>query len=221
MTSVSTAPLPQTAPVPTPASFDVSHGIKNWGWLGNDVEGDCTVAAFYHIVMAKNSVYAPLLKRWAYRLGFRVPGEKFALARFHEYNLETGNPAKTGVEEQGWLDWQLKKGYIKEWKQIKPITPDDPTGANFEDRIRQAAVEYGGAMIVGPLTKQAYNNYGAGHPWNDDGPGIPTLTHSVALLRGGAHNEGVITWNSWQTMSLEFRAAHFTGVFVFKLTGEA
>lgn len=196
---------------------NVTGGIRRWGDLGNFVEGDCTVAAYYHVVMAKNRQRSR--RGWLYRLGFSVPGTPYALEEYAAYLATIGESPSpsTGVGEEGWLDWQKSNGLVVEWAQVKPVLSSDPR--DFETRIREAMVDYGGAMMAGYLTQRAVAASGPRVVWTTGPDAIdtpnPSFSHSVALLATTAERDYCVTWGKWQPMTLDFRAACFPGVFVF------
>lgn len=201
---------------------NVSGGIRRWGGLGNFVDGDCTVAAYYHILMAKNMVRANPLAKMAYRLGFRVPGPKFAIDEYTAYlaTLNEKPGPEQGVAVDGWLDWQKSQGNVTAWAQVTPTTPSDPTGTNFEARVRDAMVNCGGAILAGQLNKNAYDNWGRGTVW-DYKPNDPAyapdynLGHAIAMLACQPTRDYAVTWGEWQTMTVAFRETIMNGVFVY------
>ena len=197
-------------------AVNVSGGIRYWGILGNDVDGDCTVAAYYHIVMAKNVVRLSPLTRFAYRIGFKVPGTKFALAKYTEYlaTLNEKPSPETGVALDGWLNWMMGQGQVIDWVQLNPTLPD------YEGRIREAMVQCGGVMLVGQLSKESYYNWGPGTTWKYS-PTVPaeqpdpTLGHAIAMLAYKGDNDYAVTWATWQAMTSAYREACMTSAFVF------
>ena len=196
---------------------NVSGGIKAWKMLGNNIDGDCVVAAYYHILMAKNMVRANPLVKMAYRLGFRAPGPKFAIEEYTAYlaTLNEKPGPEQGVAVEGWLAWQEAQGKVTAWAQVRnPETPD------FEDRVRQAMVDFGGVILAGGLSRNAYNDWGPGTCWEYD-PNVPgdqsdpTLGHAIAMLACQPTKDYAVTWGYWQTMTVAFRQANMTGAFVY------
>ena len=198
------------------SNANVSGGIRRFGMLGNDVDGDCTVAAYYHVVMAKNMVRSGPLKRFFYRLGFKIPGTKFAVAKYTAYlATQKEKPgAGSGVALDGWLEWMRLQGEVIDWVQLNPSLPD------FEGRIREAMVECGGVMLAGTLSQESYQNWGSGFLWKYD-PTVPsdqpdpTLVHALAMLAYKNDNDFAVTWGTWQAMTSDYRQACLPTAMVF------
>ena len=197
-------------------SANVSGGIRRWGGLGNFIDGDCTVAAYYHIVMAKNVVRANPLAKLAYRIGFKIPGTKFAIARYSQY-LATLNEKPSpgqGVAADGWLNWQQAQGEVTEWAILNSSTPD------YEGRLRQAMVDFGGVILIGMISQESYNDWGRGNIWKYN-PSVvleqpdPNLGHAIAMLACHPTMDYAVTWGTWQAMTVEFRQACMKGALVF------
>ena len=204
---------------------NVSGGIRNYGTLGNLVDGDCVVAAYYHILMAKNVSRQPPLKQFAYRLGFPVPTNASAIYEYATY-LATLNekPGPTqSVAIDGWLDWQQKQGKVTIWRQILPPNSQFPTtveNEDFEARVRSAMTLAGGAIVAGLLSQNAYNHWGRGTCWSydankpNDQPDW-NLGHATAMLAYRNARDYVVTWGQWQAMTKVFREVLMNSVFVY------
>jgi len=185
--------------------------IRNWGGMGNLVDGDCTVAAYYHVLMALNVLNGSSFKKILYRLGFRVPGTKFALKEYTAYLATLGQkPGKTGVAPDGWLNWQKEQGNVLGWKYVEV-----PGQALSEQSLRTALDNFGGAILVGCLTSAAYNQMA--NPWvvNKGDVPNPNLGHAVAFLDYTDTDDRCVTWGKWHGMTIDFRELCFNGAFVF------
>ena len=195
-----------------PLNADVSGGITKSRVLGNAIAGDCTVAAFYHIVMCLARVRAGFFKRWMYRLGFVIPDTQFALAEYDGYLYSIGQKPSSdpGVDPAGWLAWQQGQGNVLGWKQLPNMT---------EDSLRQAMIDFGGVMLGGSLSNNSYHHWGPKILWRyslavADQPN-PSLGHMIAFVKYGPSFDTAITWGQFQRMTLEYRLKCFTYAFVF------
>ena len=197
--------------------------IRNWGSLGNIVDGDCTVAAYYHIIMALAVLNGSSFKRILYRIGFRVPGTPFALKEYAAYLATLGQKPgpDTGVDPAGWLAWQQAQGNVLGWKQLPmPLT---------EASLRAALDKFGGVMLGGELSQNADANAGPWLNWawtystNKFDQPDPSLGHEVAYLDYTRNMDRAVTWGRWQYMTITFRIKCFTygHVFVHKSDPDA
>lgn len=191
--------------------------IRRWGTLGNFVDGDCTVAAYYHCVMALNVLNGSTFKRILYRLGFKVPGDKFALAKYTEYlaTLNEKPSAETGVAPDGWLNWIKAQGQIFDWLQL----PVQQGPLLLETTLRSALDNFGAVMLVGQLSLNNYNNYGPRFVWKY-GPEPqyqpdPSLGHAMAYLDYTQNTDLAVTWGQWQPMTITCREKCWNYAYVF------
>lgn len=190
--------------------------IKNWFGLGNFLFGDCTVAAYYHCLMALNVLPTSTFKRILYRLGFKVPGEKFAIAKYTEYLATQGQKPgpDVGVAPDSWLAWQQSQGIVLGWKRVQ-----DAQGNLSETSLRSALDKFGCVMLVGQLSINAYHNSGPRFVWKY-GPEPqyqpdPNLGHAVAYLDYTPMIDYVVTWGHWQPMTITCREKCWTNAYVF------
>ncbi len=194
-----------------PASANVTGGIRNFGELGNDVDGDCVCAATEHIRMCKAVTNASRLKKVLYQLGFKPPSGKYTLELYAEWLLtqnEKPGP-EVGVQPVLWLQWLEAQGLIDAYG-VLPL--DLPT-------IKQAMVDYRGVIQCIYLTNNAYNDITPKLPWNV-GPGKYdqpnyALAHAVALVEYNPTVETVVTWGALKAMTNAFESACTYGALVF------
>src|ERR1035437_7965638 len=107
-----------------PATADVRGGIKNWGMLGNDVNGDCVCAATEHLEMVHNLATTSSWKKLLYRLGFKPPSTKFTLELYTEFLAPVGKkPPEPGTNRGQWSPWLLTKEIIRGWQAVAPAAP--------------------------------------------------------------------------------------------------
>lgn len=210
--------LPRLGNIMTaPSAANVSGGIKNWGTLGNMVDGDCVVAAYYHICMAKNTLKGSTLKKLLYRLGYRVPGTPFALEEYTAYlaTLNEKPGPDQGVAVDGWLNWQQTQGNVTAWAAL-------PYQAS-EAQVRQAMIDFGGVILGGELSQYAYNHaydiwrYSAVDPSMQ---GDPNLGHAVAFLKYANGVDSFVSWGVWESMTETFRVKCFYSPYVFLLKSQ-
>jgi hypothetical protein len=140
-----------TKKIPDPPSsvdYYSSIGRTDWGMLGNDQYGDCTIAGAAHAVMAWNSEA---------KMSDPVPGSDQVLA---QYNQITGGK-DTGCVESDVLTLWRKHGLFGD-NQIDGFAPVDPK--NLVE-IHQAIAFYGGAYIGVRLPQSAMEQFNKGQPW--------------------------------------------------------
>ena len=219
-----------------PLAADVSGNIKNPGELGNDIDGDCTVAAYLHLLMCLARVRSGPLKTWAYKLGFKVPGQKFAIAIYAKYLAtlnEKPGPA-SAVYVDAWLKYLQGQGEVLGYAQIPPTSVPCATqaefdaaygdGSAFEAVVRAAMINFGGVLIAGNLSVNAMDIFmnpqlHAGDVWSysaapHDQPS-PDFGHAMALVKFNPKTDTVVTWGKYQAMTTEFRAKCLLTAFVF------
>lgn len=198
----------------TPDSANVTGGIRNFGVLGNDVDGDCVVAAVEHIVMCKSVQKASKWKHVLYRLGFKPPSTKFTLALYAKYLLtlsEKPGP-ETGVDPGSFFAWLLAQEMITSWGIVTP------------DQCDQAIIDYRGVLAAICLTTDNYENVGPKGIW-EVGPNNqpnPQLGHGIALVEFTQTLYTCVTWGYLQRMTVACldisSGPNFGGLFVFTTT---
>lgn len=198
-----------------PTHYDCRRGIRRWFSFGNYVWGDCTVAAYMHIVMVHMLASSSSWQRLLYRLGFNPQIDLKPVEEYTQF-LATLNekPSGTqGVDPGQFLAWEQSRGRVTEWQFIQVHT-----GGNMEDIIHQAMVDWEGTILCLDLTLRAYNNGTNRGPWELE-PGDtpdPTLGHSIALVEYGPKYNDIITWGINKRMSYPFTEATVYGCWVFK-----
>jgi hypothetical protein len=134
-----------------PASIDYYSAIgqKDWGMLGNDQVGDCTIAGAAHAIMAWNSEV---------KEADPVPDASQVLS---QYNEITGGQDTGCVESDVLTRWQ-KQGLFSD-NQVDAFAPVDHK--NLVE-IHQAIAFYGGAYVGVQLPQSAMDQFNAGQPWS-------------------------------------------------------
>lgn len=193
----------------TPTVIDVRGGIRKWGMLGNDVDGDCVVAATEHLQMIHNLATTSTWKRLLYRLGFKPPSTQFTLDLYTRFLASLGETGpSTGIYPGQWFPWLKAQGIITDWQAIAL----DPTS------VRQALLDWKGCLLALELTSYSYNNTFGNVPWEvrpGDVPN-PNLGHAVALVSSNETDYGVVTWGRMKSMTNEFFTECVNGCWVFK-----
>ena len=183
-----------------PPTLDLRHGIRNWGMLGNDIDGDCVPAAESHLEMVHNVATASTWKRLLYRTGFVVPTTTTTLDDYAAYlatvNLKPGPYQGTSVA--GYLGWLKEQGKITSLENITDLS---------EASIRAAMVQWTGVSLTLTLTQRAYDEWDTEKPWTLNPGEVPAdLWHEVACVQYG-QNYGVVTWGRMKTMTPGFLRA--------------
>ena len=186
--------------------------IRNWGGLGNFVDSDCVVAAYFHILMALAVLNGSTFKKILYRLGFRVPHTPFALKEYTAYLATLGQKPgpESGVGVDGWLNWQKAQGNVLDWCYVGK--PGQPVS---ESALRSAIDNFGGVLGVGCLTDFAYRH--SRKTWflrTGDQPD-PSIGHALALLDYNKAADRGVTWGHWQGMTIPYRELCFNALLVF------
>lgn len=199
----------------TPLSGNVTGGIRNFGALGNDEDGDCVDAAVEHIVMCKSTTMASRWKKILYYLGYKPPSTKYTLALYAEYLATLGEKPgpETGVDPGSYLAWLLAQGDITSWGIIKP------------EAANQAILDYRGILAAVALTTNSYEGK-PGALWivgpNAKDQPNPQLGHGIAIVEYTPTEYTCVTWGYLQDMTVEYldtcSGPNFGALFVFTTT---
>ena len=193
--------------VAVPTSGDVTNGVTSWGMLGNNQYGNCGVAAFEHLCMAKaatNGVYAS---------DFVVPTMQSTVDLYFAYGADQGEGpnADEGVENATWLSWLFKKNLIEGYAEIDVASP----GA--ADRVHAAMNQFGGVLVGVQLTADAEQLFGAGQPWTTANGETPqaNMGHDVALVKYDENGDTFVTWGALQASTIDWDSACIDEAWVF------
>jgi hypothetical protein len=197
-----------------PQEYDITGGIRNWGYLGNSQYGDCDVAAVEHLRMAKATTTQSTWRKVLYRLGFRPPHGPYTIELYTEYLATLGEKpsATTGVDPGGFFQWLKDKQLII---GFAPIV----LGADKNASIRQAAYDFNGALITMYLTNDQYNHFFNNKPLSvgpapADQPN-PNLYHAVAVPRWTSLYNIIVSWRQNKSMTLDATQACVQTCWVF------
>lgn len=174
--------------------FDVTGGIRVWGWKGNQRWGDCVEATVNDLITAKATTSLSTWRRILFRLGFRRPGDRYTFDEYRNYLATIGERpgAGVGTDVEGYLDYLKSLGKIIDWANV-------PLGADPELAANNAAAQYAGAMLTVELTWNMYDGFPSPEPWSvGTGPGntrVTRLCHEIAYVRATADRDVIATWN--------------------------
>jgi hypothetical protein len=196
-----------TVPPAPPVTFDFSGGLRRWGYLGNDVVGDCVPAALEHLRMAKAIAATSTWQHPLFHLGFRPPGAPYTRLLYAQYLATQGQRPgpNTGVFPGPYLDWlraHQPRPLIIAWAPV-------PLDYDADLSLRQHAAQFTGCLVQFCLTPRAYDLSTTRQPWaiggttSFDQPN-PNLEHEVALVRATTDFEVVVTWGQNKSATRDF-----------------
>lgn len=197
-----------TPTVALPSSANVTGGIRNFGELGNDVDGDCVCAGTEHNVDCKGTTLASRWRKIKYLLGFKPPSSVYTVELYTEFLATLGEKPgpDMGIYCSQWFPWLKAKGLIVDWGMVK-------------GDLRQAMIDYRGIVLTLELTQNAWQYFPSGKPW-DVGPNpndqpSPSLGHAVMLCEYTPDLLTVVTWGALQSMTYDFWTTCGQGAYVF------
>ncbi len=197
--------------------FNISGGIRRWGWKFNDSLGICVPASVEDLRTAKATTARSTWRRVLYVLGFRPPGDFYTRVLYVQYLATLGEkPGPTmGVDPGSFLAWMKANGHIIEWANV-PVLP----GSSAADQAAQAGAQYRGAILTINLTENMYaNDFYSRRPWGIDGNGgdvpLPTLSHEIALVRTTESANVIATWDRTKVMTLPCGDLTIRAIHVF------
>jgi hypothetical protein len=182
--------------------------------LGNDVDGDCVVAATEHLRMCQNVTKASTVKRVLYRLGFRPPHTGYTLELYAQYlaTLNEKPSATTGVYPEGWFTWLKSRGLIKDFGSV-----------DFTKQllVQQAMIDHRGVLLTMSLTPSAIGKDAVPDGlWTvDSGRGDQpnkAWQHAVALVEYNTYSYGIVTWGEINRLTRDYFAACVDGCWWFE-----
>jgi hypothetical protein len=167
------------APLPTPPRSWTAPRMR-WGWLGNDVKGDCVIAGIMHAIMAVGK--------------FLKIGISFTTQQAENlYFALTGGP-DIGLSPDGTLnDWQVGQQPIESLGKAGPFVYLDPTNS---EQIKQAIAAFGWVGFASQLQQAQEDQFSRGQRWQYV-EGSPVVGgHFVIGIGYDAHNVGpyIVSW---------------------------
>lgn len=165
------------ASVPTPS-------INDWGMLGNDKWGDCTIAGAAHLLDAWNWDYKSLLSA--------VPDATDAVKQY--FTLTGGDD--TGLVEATVLHVWRTQGLFDPASKILAYAPTE--GALG---IHAAVADFGGCYLGVQLPQSAEEQFQHGEPWTIV-PNDPIVGgHCIVAVGYDPQGVDVVTWGRVQRVS--------------------
>lgn len=204
--------------------FNFSNGIA-WGdMLGNGAKGDCVEAAFENLRVLKAVSGLGPLGRALYQLGFRRPHTRYTLSLYYEWGLSIGekgsakdpNEPDQGTSMPSFGQWLINKGLALGFASVD-VTSAIIDGQDFEQRMRDAALDFHGGMIEVNLPSTIWTQFYSKDPLSLD-PGVtPTFVggHAMAHVAGGPSTDGFVSWGRTKTADLDWVSACRFGYWVF------
>lgn len=193
--------LPAGQLPPPPAESYRTGGITDWGLMGNDQLGDCTVAGIGHLVMGWSHT--------ASGTAVTIPDADIQTA----YSAVSGYNPVTGANDNGALlldalDYHRQTG-IGGNKNTGYAALDlrDPTA------VRQAVYLFGGAYAALRLPDSAMQQTDAGQAWTVPWFSSSLGGHCVPILSYSADWLWCITWGKIQGMTWDFFARFFVEAY--------
>ena len=187
---------------PPPASVDWTGGRTDWGMMGNDRVGNCTIAEAGHLQMA-----------WAAAAGQPIPQppDDQILAA---YSAVSGYDPQTGANDNGaacsdvlnyWQQTGIAGNKISGYAAVTP--------SNW-DHVRQAVNLFGGVYAAFTVPSFAEYQFDHGQPWSQPwgwyssvgGHAVPILAYSPAGLT-------CVTWGRLQQLTWDFFFRYFTDIY--------
>lgn len=193
---------------PAPPSGDVTNGIPDnaWQMLGNDVYGDCGVAAFEHYRMAKAATAG------AFEPGFVQPTTSSTESLYFAYGIAQGEPGPQpdqGVDNATFLKYLYDQGLIEGFAQI------DHTN---RDEVNAAMLAFNGVFTGVQLDDDAESDFEADPQiaWGSSPGDVPDPNdgHDILRVRYTPDGASYVTWGEVQPAVLAFEQQNVTDAWV-------
>jgi hypothetical protein len=180
---------------PPPPAVDWSSRVPEWQMFGNDVLGDCTVAAAGH-----------LIEEWTFDAAHKEVdlSEPSIVSAYSAVSGYVPGDASTdqGAVELDVLNYWRKTGVGGH--KIAAYVKLDPTN---HDQIKQAINLFGGAYIGIAMPTSAQNEIGSVWSSTSDAPGS-WGGHAVHVAAYDADTITCVTWGALQKMTWAFWSAY-------------
>ena len=188
----------ETKALPTPPNFVPVPAVSNWGILGNDQYGDCTIAGAGHLDMA-----------WDIEVNESDPIPNTAETTKEYFNLTGGQD--TGLAETDVLNHWLKTGLFG-----YEISAFAPLAYNTKLSLQQATAFYGSVYFGVQLPQSAQDQFTPGgvSTWSVV-PGSPIEGgHCIVGVGYNAAGIQVITWGQVVTATWNWIAQYVEEAYV-------
>jgi hypothetical protein len=182
-----------TNPLPAPPPSVSSPQLADWGMLGNDAYGDCTIAGVVHLRMAN------ALERKepdAFPTADQVVAEYFKLS----------GGADTGLVEANVLREWHAGGLFAD--KIAGYAPLDHRNI---DELRSVVAKFGGSYLGVVIAAPAQQQFAAGKPWDLTGTAADNEIeggHCVPVVGYDASYAWVVTWGRLQPVTWRWIGAY-------------
>lgn len=184
--------------LPTPlAKRAWEYRISDARWaasmLGNDLIGDCVIAAILHYIMAATANTgnpATFTTQDAIDIYSAITGYDPA-----QTDAGGNNPTDNGTVYTDALAYWQKTGFKGHF--IKGWTAIDPSDL---DMLKQGVAIFGGVLVGTSVTQKMMDDFQAGNPWNNFS-GASIGGHGIPWLGFGGQGQTCITWAKRQSMS--------------------
>ena len=203
----------RTAVTPHPAMWDGTGGLRNIDMLGNDVYGDCVVAATEHGRMFK-ALVSNNPPKWV--AGFRPPHTPYTESLYFSFGKSQGEPGPRpdqGCDPGAWMHWYWNKQLDKAYAQVDVSDPSTKL-----ENLKQAAFEFGGVLTCVQLTSTCETLFEQHQPWGTDGDLTPdpSMGHGIYLDAYTPDDVSFATWGyADQLATNAWVEACVTSAFVF------
>jgi hypothetical protein len=170
-----------------PLRADIRGGIRNWdGALGNDVYGDCVIAAFEHLRMTKNVSKASTFKKVLYKLGFRPPHAPYTVEVYREYLATQGQTPgpNAGVDPDSFFAWLKNKGMVKGWGSL---------ATSNASQVEQAMIDHKGVLITVDASMLTADEESPNAIWDTTNKSASS-DHAIALVKYDPTFFYCVTW---------------------------
>jgi|SRR5579884_3332869 len=173
------------APLPPPKyPIDVTHGLQDWGILGNDRYGDCAVAGRYHLSLST-------------ALAASQPEPHFTDEQVIQEYL-----TYTGGQDQGAVlaDYLL---WLYEQELILAFAPVDVSNIEHADALMAM---FNGLYCGMSLTADAPALFAEHQPWttaNGESP-VSSMGHCIVKVAADGETDKWVTWGAVQPSTSEW-----------------
>lgn len=161
------------AEVPVPA-------VPDWGMLGNDTVGDCTIAGAGHLILAADA-----------EVGEHDPAPDTPQAKAQYFAITGGQD--TGCVEADVLKLWYRAGLFSPANRVAGYAPVDPRDVTA---VHQAIDLYGAAYIGVQLPESAQQQFADGEPWTVDPDSPIEGGHCIVLVGYDQQYVQAVTWGA-------------------------
>jgi hypothetical protein len=172
---------------PAPPALDLSSKVATWPMFGNDRLGDCTIAAWAHMVQLWTAMSGKMC----------LPTEHLVEVFYYAIGrLETpGVP----YPDNGLIELDVLKYVSNHWMSTEKAYAYTSVNPKNHDHIKQAVMMFGGAYIGFGIVNgsQTFDEFNRNVPWTPQ-PGNPTEGHAVCVVGYDANTVTTVSWGRTQ-----------------------